>query len=615
MITKVEFNGRNSNPFYGMKNTLEIYQKASKGVNPSASQLQAAWNEADTNEKLAVLFSVLFFVGDVTNRQHNIFDGKVDNGGNSQRETFRDTIIPFLVSKVKTLRKSQRMSLMKLITEYTTMDNILAARVKTQKKTKKVVSVINMVDVFGLKDVGTYVAEIIKRGTTFEKMCVAKFVTRPRFSKRSGNTQMLPETVKVMKIKSNLLKDISSKAKLPFEDKGTYIDFTGFYEWRKQYNKNFESVLFSTQAVKEMDKEEFMELLEKMPSDARFRVRNRVMFGEQWFELKSWYEAWEKYKSDKQAEQRVIEEKIAQGTATSKDKANLAKVKKEAKVNVGANSFNKMFNDIVNGKVDEIKIQPFLDTISLPYNSLVFVDDSGSMNSNYGHYGFSARQFGAFIATIMLSKNPDADARDMVGLFSRDCRLFNGISSRSTSPNSLMRQTVVKTAKRPLIDGEDTFLNNLKRMKSFLDSQTTFNGTNISSIPDNLNRWTQGDSNRIEELQRYPVWTLISDGNFNNMWSPESSLNDFMRKCENYFGFKPYLILIDVAGGTSAQVSRFSGIDNVMLVPPNPATIEMLLTNFKDMDTYDVYTPLQSLSRSNRYAPVRKFVNNNLKSE
>jgi hypothetical protein len=613
MVTQVEFNTKGSNPFYGMQNTLDLYQSASKGLTPTPSKLEAAWNECDTQEKLAVLFSVMFFIGDVTNRQHNIFDGKVDGGGNGQREVFRDTIIPFLATKVRKQIKSKRLALMTLITEYTTMDNILSTRVKTKKGTPTVLSVIDMVNVFGLKDVGTYVAEIIKKGTPFQKMCVAKFVTRPRFSKRSGKSKMLPETMKVMETKAKLLTDISQKTSLPFEDKGSYIDFAGFYNWRKEFNQGFESVLFSSGAVKNMDKEEFVELLEKMPSDARFRVRNRVMFDEKWSKFKGFYEAWESYKVEKQAEQRNIEEKIANGVATQSEKSKLAKVKKEAKVNVGANSFTKMFDDIINGRVDEIKIQPFLDKINLPYNSLVFVDDSGSMNSRRYGDGFSARQFAAFIATIVLSKNPDAEARDMIGLFSNTTRLFNGISSRNTSPNSLMRTSVVKTAKRSLIDGNDTFLNNLDRMKSFLDSQSTYNGTSISSIPETLNRWVNGDDNRLEELQRYPIWTLISDGNFNNSYSAEASLNDFMRRCENYFGFKPYLILIDVAGNSSAKVTQFSGIDNVMVVPPNPANIEMLLTNFKDMDTYDVYTPLLSLSRSNRYSPVRKYVEDNIK--
>lgn len=574
-------------------------------------KLEAAWNESKNSEQKSVLFAVLFSIGDVTGRQHNIFEGKVDSGGNAQREIFRDTIVPFLVSKVKKMSKNKRLELIKLITEYTTMDNIVAVRVKTKKNSKNVVSVINMINIFGIDDVSTYISNIINKGNLFEKICVAKFVTRPRFSKRAGKKQMLPQTKEVMRIKSELLKTVSDKSNLHYSDKGSYIDFDGFYSWRKEFNQDFESVVFSTKFVESMDKEQFINYVDKIPSDARFRVRNRVLFNEKWEKFGKWFREWEQYKEDKQAEQRKLESKIEQGLGDEKDLAKLKTVKKEAKVTTGAISFDKMFKDIVTGNIDELKIQPFLDKINLPYNTLVFVDDSGSMDSSWGSFfngGFTARQFGAFIATIVLSKNPDVEARDLVGLFSRDCRLFNGINAYNTAPNSLMKKNVVKTVKSPLIRTEDSFLNNLRRFKSFLDAESTSNGTNISSIPDNINKWVAGDSNRLEEIQRYPVWTLISDGNFNNSYSAEASLNDFMRKCQNYFGFKPFLILIDVAGTTSAKITQFSGIDNVMMIPPNPAAIEMFLTNFKDIDTYDVYTPLLSLSRSNRYEPIKKFV-------
>lgn len=101
-------------------------------------------------------------------------------------------------------------------------------------------------------------------------------------------------------------------------------------------------------------------------------------------------------------------------------------------------------------------------------------------------------------------------------------------------------------------------------------------------------------------------------GEWNNLPSPEASINDFFRKCENWFGFRPYIIAIDIASTSyyqqyfESRVSRFSGIDNFMYIPSNPAMIEQFLTNFKDMDVFDVYTPLQSIYRSNRYELVRK---------
>jgi hypothetical protein len=105
------------------------------------------------------------------------------------------------------------------------------------------------------------------------------------------------------------------------------------------------------------------------------------------------------------------------------------------------------------------------------------------------------------------------------------------------------------------------------------------------------------------------VWTIISDGEFNSMYSPEASMADFFRKCEKYFGFRPYVVLMDICVGwrspESLKADRFSGIDNMLYIPSNPAMIEMFLTNFKDMETFDIYTPLLSMYRSNRYQLVR----------
>lgn len=607
---KVEVNQKNQNPFYGMRNSLMVFQKGGKGESVK-SLLPSAWAEANSVEKRAMLFSLLFSIGDITGRQHNIFIGKTDSGGYSQRTIFRDEIIPFLEEKVKKLRKPDRLNFIDLIVEYTTFDNVVAARVVTKKKSKNIINVIDMVNVFGVEDIASYVVNIIKKGNPFQKMIVAKFITRPRMSKRSGTTEMLPETSRIMKVRNRLIKRISDKMNFGYENKGAYINFYGWYEWRKTYNAELESVLFSSKKINDFDKEQFMTFLETIPADARFRVRNRVMFGEKWIKFGEWYKEWEKYKEEKQKEQRVLEEKVVQGTATKEDVSKLRKVKKEAKVTTGANSFDKIFLDIMAERIDEIKLQPFLDKVKIEYNNLVFVDDSGSMGSHWSGEPYTPAQFGAFIATIMLSKNPDIDARNIIGLFSGNTRIYNGVTSQLYRENSLMRGRNVNQLKSSLINPKDTFLENYKRMGRWLNSMATNGSTNISSIPDGINRWVNGDPDKLEEIVKYPVWTLISDGEFNNMYSPESSMNDFMKKCETYFGFKPFLILIDVGKKSSVKADRFSGIDNIMLVPANPTSIGMMLTNFKDIDVYDVYTPLLSIYRSNRYSPIRNFVDKN----
>ena len=82
----------NNNPFYGMSNCLDIQNgKITENI------LNLAWNEAkDDKIKREMFFSLLFSVGDITARQHNIFKGKkVDSGGNANRDSF-NTIFHWL---------------------------------------------------------------------------------------------------------------------------------------------------------------------------------------------------------------------------------------------------------------------------------------------------------------------------------------------------------------------------------------------------------------------------------------------------------------------------------------------------------------------------------------
>lgn len=608
-MLQVKLSKENSNPFYGMPKTLELQQSLSKSVVVNQSVISNAFAECKTKEKREMFYSLLFSIGDITGRHHNIFGkNKVDSGGNGMRDNFR-----LIVDWMKKTDRKQYLKFLnaKLFNEFNCLDTLLANRVNTKPKTNKVVKHIKSYEQADIDHLAKFLVTLIKGKSPFDKMLVAKFLTRPRTSKRSGHKQLLAQTRESSNLKALLIQTVSDHMGWPYINHGKYMDFKGYYEWRKDYNQDLESVLFSSGKIKDLDEQEFLNWLGKQPAGARYRVKRRLFDAkgqiiEKWLKQAKWFQKWETFKVEAQSTQRVLEEKVRQGTASEDDKVQLVQAKKDAKVTVGANNFVSLFKEIVNGTVDKIKLQPFLDKILLAYNTLVFVDDSGSMNTLQS-IGFSPRQFAAFIATICLSKNPDDQARNLVGLFSNTCRMFGNIDSIGTSANSLMTSKV-KSVNKPLINPEDHFLDNLKTFKKFLDAKTTGNGTNISSIPKSLHQWVGGDSVKLEMLQQYPVWTLISDGNFNNLGSASSSLNDFFAKCVKYFGFKPYVIAIDVAYNTSQSVKTFSGIENFMYLPPNPAQIEQFLTNFKDMDIMDVYTPLLSLYRSNRYDLVRANV-------
>ena len=87
-MVEVQFNKSNNNPFYGLKVCLRIFQSAGSTI--TVPDLNLAFDEVkDNKEKREMFFSLLFSVGDITAREHNIFKGvKKDSGGNANREGF-----------------------------------------------------------------------------------------------------------------------------------------------------------------------------------------------------------------------------------------------------------------------------------------------------------------------------------------------------------------------------------------------------------------------------------------------------------------------------------------------------------------------------------------------
>lgn len=607
-MVEVKLNKSNENPFYGMKACLNLLRSVGQTITPQ--MLNEAWAEVKGNkEKKEMFYSLLFSIGDITARQHNIFKNvKRDSGGNANREGFH-TVLTWMWNNDR--EQFAKFLVTGLFNEYSCFDILLRNRVQTKgSKVIKVYDTLNN-DLYRQYMV-SYLYAVLNGNSRFNKMLVAKFLSLPRLSKRQGHKRMLPETKKVMEGKVKLLKELSDLMGWEYEITPTVVNFKGYRAWRKEYNKDLESVVFSTGAIADMDRDSFLKWFDTLPAQARFRVKNRILHSKvkdsetpKYPLLQQWHNEWEQYKTTKQQEQRVLEEKVRQGQATTEDKARLEKVKKQAKVTVGATNFNDIYEQICTGRVDALKLESFMNKVNLPYNSLVIIDDSGSM-------GGRPFNFAAFIAAVCLCKNPDDDGRNLLGFFNNHSHWYSYIDRQAKeTPNWMMRATVAKVKQTPFVDPNKSFYENYVKIKSFCNAVFQSGGTNISAIPEGLHRVCEEHPEVLDALKSYPVWTIISDGEWNNLHSPEASMNDFMRKCENYFGFKPFVVAIDAAKGwgwSDSKVERFSGIDNMMYIPANPAQIEQFLTNFKDMDVFDVYTPLQSIHRSNRYDLVRANV-------
>ena len=608
MKTLVEFNKKSVNPFTGLRKCLELLNANTV----SDYLLNDAYAETIGDpEKKALFYSILFSIGDITNREHNIFRGnKVDGGGKAERENFY-IILNWMIRNdysqfVKFLHAG-------LFNEYTCFDHLFRNRVSTVKNTTTVRTQYAMfANPRYREDLSDFVVNIINGNNPFNKMLVAKFLTLPRFGKRSKHTKMLPETQFAMRNKAEFLRLISQKMGWEYSLTSTYARFDGYRQWRKAYNSDLESVLFSSGKINEFDEVQFKTWLNKLPSQARFRVKNRVMystasstepFALKWPKLKVWFEEWEKFKEDKQAEQRVLEEKVRQGTASLDDKLKLEKVKKEAKVTTGAVNFKTLYEDICNGTIDWLKMETFLTKIKLDYNTLVIVDDSGSMTGR-------PFNFATFLASIFLTKNPDDDARNLLTMFSSDARVYYGID-REAKPgtNSIWgRMESVSIPKQPFVIPEKSFKENYTRIDSFMRAAFKSGGTYLRTVSELFSREFLLNPQFKDELMKYPVITILSDGDINSSYDSKTSIKEFQDMMNKNLGFCPFIILIEITRNRSTDSRKFADLENFMYIDSNPAQIEQILTNFRDIDVFDVYTPLLSMYRSNRYAPVRANV-------
>jgi hypothetical protein len=417
---------------------------------------------------------------------------------------------------------------------------------------------------------------------------------------------MLPETHRIMTEKREFLEELSRMM-------GWEIAFLkGYREWRKQYNGELESVLFSTGKINEFTKDEFLSWFDKLPAQARFRVKNRILYSienkekmdaygghPKWLKFQPWLKEWETFKENKQQEQRILEEKVRQGQATDEDKDKLQKVKKEAKVTTGATNFKELYDSILRGNVDKLALESFVQNkINLPYNSLVIIDDSGSMDG-------APFNFAKFIASVCLVKNPDDDARNLIGFFNIRSHWHSFIDQTSSRKNSLLRTQIAQTNTKPLVDPTLSFYDNYQRISAFCDAVYQGGGTYITSIPKGLEPIIKENPDFLDTLKEYPIWTILSDGDLNNDWNARSSMLEFQNDCRRILGYIPFVVMIEIYRYGQPKANSFEGIENMMYIPGNPAQIEQFLTNFKDMDIFDVYTPLLSLYRSNRYELVR----------
>ncbi|MBO7211608.1 MAG: hypothetical protein J6V44_11475 [Methanobrevibacter sp.] len=600
-MQQVQFNKSNENPFVGMNHCLDVY-----GGNVTPNKLSAAFYECKTPEQRQMFFSLLFSFGDITNRQHNVwYPQKKDNGGRADRDKFE---VIFQWMYVNCREQFKKFLMAGLFNEYTCFDLLFKNRVKTKRNG----TVISVANAYQHKEYCDMLVEfcykVINGNNRMAKMLLAKFLTIPRLSKRAHSKKMLPETLKTMQSKVKFLEQLSTEMGWEYSSNGTtYANFYGYRNWRKEYIKDLESVLFSSKKINDFDEAQFIKWFDSLPSQARFRSKNRILYQTKadgslkYPQLYKWYKAWEAGKEAAQQQQRILEEKVRQGTASTDDLLKLDKVKKEAKVTVGATNFKTLYQEICNNQIDKLKLESFVNKVNLPYNMLTIIDDSGSMTG-------APFNFATFLASVCLVKNPDDIARNLLGFFSNTARLYTAINmTRQSGPNMFYRSEAVKVTPKPFVDPKLSFYDNYINIQNFCNAAFKSGGTYLNCIPKYFASIIKETPEIKDALMQYPIWTIVSDGDINNSYNARASLIQFFNDCEEYLGYKPYVIIVDVLKGyRTGNPKQWEGIPNFMYIPGDPNMIEQMLCNFKDMDQMDVHAPLQLIYRSNRYSLIRE---------
>lgn len=625
-------NKTSENPFYGKNSLLSLMQqsgqKNSRDVN---SYLNAAWKECKDDKTLReAFFIIVFSMGDITNRQHSLFQNKkVDNGGNSMREAFMGAM-KWMVKNCP----DQYYEFLKadLFRQYSCLFNVLGTQVRTKKGSKVITEVVNMLDGVDLVRVAEYVAKIIQSANPVERSLIAKWLVNPRLSKRQGrdrktgekkgSRKLQPKTWELSVVRSFFYQELSTIMKWEVVKHKHNLQFVGMRDWKKQYNGELESVLFSSQKIVEFDETQFAKWLNTLPSGARYRVRRRLLDGNnkpkgEWIsnfggDMGQWFLNWENFKDTAQEEQRVLEEKVRQGDKSEETAQKLKNVKKEAKVTTGAETLFSVFEKAVAGRMTPTEFnqlaQSIMDKIKFEVPVLVIADRSGSMTS---HSGGLPMKMAQLATTLTMLKNPSDELDNVVVTFGTGADFYTDRSTGVKKDNRFMKGEAVTVNK--LVDRTADFITNLTTVSTIVRGMNE--GTQFDQVAGAFKRWLDSSSNEAEKqvkreaIQSYPVFLVLSDGDLNNGPSASQSMAKFQQDMLQWFGWSGVVVVWNVSTDNKPRHDYFQGMQNVVhYFGFNAGIINTIFSKIHDLDIIDVFTPVKSLHESNRYEPVKQSV-------
>lgn len=645
------------NPFYKMSGALDLLQQGSKLSDEATQQqvytyLDGAWKECTTREQKQLFFVLLFSIGDVSNREHNVFRKqgikKPDSGGQAKRRVFI-FCLKWILERVP----QQFYAFLPIIGEYYNLGGMMMYQLRTDRWKGTLKEVLHLpIDVPTVTD---YIADVLKSNLTTEneKTLWARWLphvpTGRRLRKylitdknvkafnKGGNNVAVGDNLRVLKEKKshtqqkdawtiNFIKTLSGKMDWKVTKQGKGLHFEGYRAWRKKYLSETEASLFSSKRATEMDKTQFFAWLDKQPSGARHRVACRLVSKDKsgnltkrdkWFlktgeNMGELYIAWVDSKQKAQTQLASLSEEQKKEMKPEE----LKELKQAAKVNVGGENLIDLLADLaartLSPKELDIKAFSVLEKVKIELPVLVVTDISSSMASHsvdHKRSRFSAQAMAQVATTIFLMKNPDPDSGEFFIRFDDRAEVIvSGQQAEKQGVNRFMgkQSTQVGT----LVDKTKPFLWNLNNVSQYVISRGS---TSLRSVAEGLRAWvneaTEFRQQKIEMINKYPVILVISDGDMNNMSDALSSFQSFQSDMRNHFGWEGVVVIWDVKEARQYDTKKFETATNLMVFGgTNPAILNQIFLNIHDMDVIDPYLPLKAIFNSNRYEPVKRLV-------
>jgi hypothetical protein len=621
------------NPFEGLKSTLALFKSIQSGRVESESkeniysQLKSVKDELkkslDKETANKMFYTLLFMGGDISNREHTGL-GKVEAGGFGQRKFFTN-VVQFMVEN----DFNQFIKFLDVIPEYTNFENIILNNIKTDRY-KGTIQEINFLNL-DYHQLGTILGHKVIVGDIkdYSLLMLAKFLPKVPVSKRY---KVNKEGEKVSRSKQQftiekdnrtfkLIQGFSKALNLQVLNKESHLDYIGYRKWRSKFLQETEAHLFSSGQIENFDKIQFENWIQTLPAGARYAVQCRLLNKDEkgtltstnkW-KLSSGEDMADVYLGFMKQKEQAMKKLVSMTDSDKKgmDKKELRKLEKSAKVTTGGldlfDAFIKLLSNPYSSEAN-LLAQTLVDKVTCNVPVLVFADISGSMHSRNMGYNipFGSNTVAGFLTSLFLYKNADLDAGSYFFLFEDKLHVVYEKADVEVQKNRFTSNNKVVVDK--LIRTTEPFLDNWNRIRQIVE--TTRGGTDVSQIAVGMKTWLNEDkqltSQRMEIISKYPVWLIISDGEFNNGKTVASSLQE-MKHIASSCGVDPVIVIWDVTQSNNS--SNYENIENVVHVSGfNTEVLNTVFSNITNHTFIDIYLPLQTLFNSNRYKMVQDNV-------